>query len=173
MKGQKPMETTTEPIDAPEGVSTPSEWRITDRLGVEWYIRRQRQDADEIATIKAMAASMIKEIESRIQRREGRHLSDVQEWTRQEIERQGGRSRSAKTFQGVCQFRTVAGRLTITDEQKATEHAQSIGCVTISIAREEYLDLAEAAIQEGNTLPGVAMTESRESFSIQYPKGKE
>jgi phage host-nuclease inhibitor protein Gam len=159
--------------DAPEGVPCPTEWRITDRQGVEWFLRRMRQDSDEISTIKAMAASMIREIEARMQRREARHLPDVMEWTRQEIERQGGKTKSAKTFQGVCQFRTVASRLVISDEQQAMEHAQSIGCVNVSIAKDEYLTLAEAAMQEGNTLPGVAMTEARESFSIQFPKGKE
>ena len=162
---------TTEQTDAPEGVIAPSEWRVTDRQGVEWYIRRQRQDADEIATIKAMAASMVKEIESRIQRREGRHLADVQEWTRQEIERQGGKAKSVKTFQGVCQFRTVPGGLIISDPVKALEHAKTLGCVevTTTLEKDAYLALAEASEE---ALPGTELIAERQSFSIQYPKGK-
>jgi hypothetical protein len=146
--------TITEPTpDAPEGVPSPAEWRITDRQGVEWFLRRMRQDADEISTIKAMAASMIKEIEGRMQRREARHLPDVMEWTRQEIERQGEKTKSAKTFQGVCQFRTVASRLVISDEQKAMEHAQSIGGVNVSIAKDEYLPSQKRRCRRGTLSP--------------------
>ena len=74
---------------------------------------------------------------------------------------------------GTLAFRSVPARLEIADAQAAADVALTLGLVKPASADlTAYKKRAEEALREtGELLPGVALTEARESLSVKVPGG--
>lgn len=178
-------ETTTTEQDEPTIETTPftaavnekAAFVITDRAGVEWYLRKLREKQSEIDTIKAQAAAMVKAIENDMNGLKYCYEAQVEEWTRQQLSEQGGKAKSVKTFQGTVGFRTTPAGINLVNPLQALLHAkQHASDFPYVPFREEidtqiYVETARRKLEEtGELLPGLAHTPACEKFSVRFPK---
>lgn len=157
-----------------DGSVVKPEFHVTDQKTAEWVLGKLLALESRKAAAKAQAAVILRQIESDEAALHARFDAELQSWATQEIQRRGGRRKSVATLQGTLKFTTVPARLAITDESLATEAAITLNIVSTKPDLAAYRKRAEDALEAtGEILPGCALTEERESFSIKFPKDKD
>ena len=156
--------------DAP--VVERAQFRVTDESSACWVLRRLAAIEAEAALVKAQAARRIEELAADRNRLLARFSSELEAWARQEAQRR--RRRSVTLMYGTLAFRSVPARLEIADAQAAADVALTLGLVKPASADlAAYRKRAEEALGEtGELLPGVALVEARESFSVRVAGGE-
>ena len=139
----------------------------TDRAN--WLLRKIANLDTEKARVKAQAEAILHGLDTD---REGLlylYGSQLEAFTRQELERQGSRRKSLTLLQGTCSFRSVPARFTLSDPGAALFYArenlpEAIKTVE-TLDRTAYLHRAETT---GELLPGIESVPSREAFSLRF-----
>lgn len=168
----------TEQASQSEGMNPPEErerFEVCDEATANWYLRKLRNMENEKDTIKAQAAAMVKALDTEINGLEFRFGQQFETFVRGELDRRGGRTKTLPLFQGTASFRTVAASLRVRNVTEAMEHARAQGWdaikTTETLDADRYKKEAAAARQEtGELLPGIELTEERESFTIRFGK---
>ena len=153
---------------------------ITDRKSAEWALRKIAAKQAEIDLVKAQAADMIASLQRDLDSFNGRYQSQLENWAREALEATGGKSRTVKTLCGNLSFRTVPARLVVESEEDALQTAKLVCPQAVAVVPAyEKLDKGtltayakERLETEGELLPGFALTEERQSFSIKFASGK-
>lgn len=160
------METTTE--EKPE-------FHITDQGGAEWLLRKLHELETREALVKTQAETITRQCRADRDRLMARFGAELEQFARQEIARQGGRRKSLATLYGTLAFRTAPARLEIADTQTAADVAVTLGLVKTAPDLVAYRKAAVEALEtRGELLPGVALTEERETFAVKFQSaGKE
>lgn len=152
---------------------------IDTREKADWLLRKLANlEADE-ARVKAQSAVMLQQIESDRNSLMGRYQSQLENFTRAELEASKGKRKSITLFNGTVGFRTIPARLMIESEPDAITTARAVAPQTITTETVERFDkkkfmeyATERFEQEGELIPGVGRTEERESFSVKFPSSK-
>lgn len=153
-------------------------FEVCDEATANWYLRKLRNLENEKDTIKAQTAAMLKALDTEINGLEFCFGQQFETFVRGELTRRGGRSKTLPLFQGTASFRTVAASLRVRNVTEAIEHARAQGWdaikTTETLDADRYKKEAAAARQEtGELLPGMELTEERESFTIRFGKAAE
>ena len=157
------LETQTETTETAETFCINSETRAN------WLLRKIANLDTEKARVKAQAEAILHGLDTD---REGLlylYGSQLEAFTRQELERQGGRRKSLTLLQGTCSFRSVPARMSVNDPAAALLHAkanlpEAIKTVE-TLDRAAYVHRAETT---GELLPGIESVPSREAFSLRF-----
>lgn len=154
-----------------DGASTKPEFRIDSAEKADWLLRKLLHIDAEKATIEAMAAQRVKELEADRAQLLARFGSELEAWARGEAETR--RRQTVTLSYGSVSFRKVPARLTITSEADALTTARAVLPQAIRTETRElfdkdaYLAHAKATLEStGELLPGIETTEERTSFSI-------
>lgn len=153
-------------------------FEIRDMAGLNWYARKIRNLENEKVTIQTQAKEMLRDLDRDITRLEFMYGQQVQTYVRAELDRRGGHGKTLKLWQGTAVFRTLPASLRVRSAQAAIEHARAQGWDAIKTTEtldvDRYKKEAAAARQEtGELLPGMELTEERESFTIRFGKAAE
>lgn len=165
--------TLEETIEEMTGAPAPkaTEFHITDESSACWVLRRLAAIEAEQALVTTQAKRRVEELEADRNRLMGRFGAELEAWAREEAERR--RRRSVTTLYGTLAFRTVPARLEVTDPQSAADVAITLGLVKPAAPDlVAYKKRAEEALATtGELLPGVGMSEARESFAVRLARG--
>ena len=118
--------------EAADAVSDPcaaaeARWTIDSADKADWYLRKVRQAQDEIATVKAQAAAMVRALESDLNRLNARHEADFLAFAKAELARRDDGRKTLPLFQGTVSFRTVPSSLRVCGSREAIEYARTQG----------------------------------------------
>ena len=157
--------------DAPE-TQEREEFRIDSENAANWYLRKLANIEAEKRRVTQQAAEILRQLDADAENLRFLYDADLQEWTRQELARKGGKRKSLALLQGTACFRSVSASLKISDPAAALVHVIAIGADAIKrsihLDAEKYRALAEAALKDGELLPGVETVPARESFSVKF-----
>lgn len=162
---------------APESEAPVTRWTIDSIDRANWFLRKRRQTEDEIATVKAQAAEMIRSLEADLNRLNARHEADFLAFAKEELARRNNGKKTLPLFQGTVAFRTVPSSLRVSGAPLAIEEAKARGWdvvkTTETLDGEAYKREAAAVLREsGEVLPGIEVVPERESVTIKFGKGK-
>ena len=152
----------TEPVEKPP-------FRIDTEQHANWLLRKLANLDAEKARVKAQAEAILHQLDTD---REGLlylYGSQLEAFTRQELEKTGNRRKSLTLLQGTCSFRSVPARMSINDPAAALLHArenlpEAIKTVE-TLDRTAYVHRAETT---GELLPGIEALPAREAFSLRF-----
>ncbi len=152
--------------DKPEG------FHIDSESSAAWLLRKLRQISEERDAVREATDQRLRELDADYSRLLGRFGGELEAWARQEAETRHRKTITVPLAGCSVAFRTNAARLLDTEE--AGEIA-----ITLGFTKAPTPDLiayrkhAQAHLEAtGELLPGVVLTEARESFSIRLPKSK-
>lgn len=166
----------TKPIIAPLGTGgDTTEAQDKERFTIDsaeradWLLKKLMHLDAEKATVEAMAAQRIEELEADRNRLLARFGGELENWARTEAETR--RRQTVTLSYGSVSFRKVASRLTVTSEADAITTARAVLPQAIQTVerfdKAAYLAHAKATLETtGELLPGIETTEERTSFSI-------
>jgi len=181
-------------MDDENEVVEQEEFHIDTEEKANWLLRKIATIDAEKARVKAQADTIVKQLEGDRERLMGRFGAELEEWTRGELERRGGKRKSIVLLQGTCAFRAVPPRLVVSSEEEALAFAKAEPGLAQFVVQKDvwapsvsalfgdptdngktvYLNTAHVHLERtGELLPGIERTEARESFSIKFPGGKE
>ena len=155
-----------------ETTEKPEGFHITDESSAVWLLRKLRGLEEEQDAIKAATAQRIEELTADKNRLIGRFGAELEAWARQEAEARRRKTITVPLAGCSVAFRANPSRLETTEE--AGEIAITLG-FTKAPAPDltAYRKHAQAHLEAtGELLPGLVMTEARESFGIRFPKSK-
>lgn len=145
------------------------EFHVTDRRSAEWLLSKLHELESREALVKSQAETILRQCKNDRDSLMARFGAELEAFARQEIARQGGRRKSLATLYGTLAFRTAPARLEIADTQTAADVAQTLGLVKTAPDLVAYRKAAQEALESrGELLPGVAMTEERETFAVRF-----
>lgn len=99
-----------------EEMVTSAETRLISDAQADSLIDRLASMDERQRRIKAQADAMCREIDNERKSLLFKHEADLREWTMSKLK---GKSRSVKRLVGTCAFRTVPGRVVVTDPDEA------------------------------------------------------
>lgn len=141
-----------------------------------WLLRKLANLDAERDRVAAQASALARQIESDRNGLLHRFGSQLENFTRQELEKSGGKRKSLTLLQGTVGFRTVPPRITIENEADAIQTARLVLPGSITTETIERFDKTafrayakERLATEGELLPGIGLTEAREEFSVKFP----
>lgn len=158
---------------------------ITDEKSATWLLRKLRAIDEEQEAITAATAQRLKELQADRERLMGRFGSELEAWAREEAQKRHRKTITLPLAGMAVAFRTNPARLVVESEADAIsaaragvflfdDNAPSFFSTVETFDRAAYLAHAKATLETtGEVLPGVAMTEERESFSVKAIKAKE
>lgn len=154
-----------------ETTEKPESFHIDSAERADWLLKKLMHLDAEKATITAMAAQRIEELEADKNRLMGRFSGELEAWAREEAERR--RRQTVTLSYGSVSFRKVASRLTVTSEADAITTARAVLPEAIQTVehfdKAAYLAHAKTTLETtGELLPGIETTEERTSFSIKF-----
>lgn len=140
---------------------------------LEWYLRKVGNLEAEKARVKAQAASILKGLDSDLASLQEHFGPQVEAFVMQELASRGGKTKTLKTLQGNCAFRTVPSRLVISDEEaamrEAAEYCPEALVTKTSLDRAAFIAYAEKhASEDAEFVQGVEVVPERQSFSISF-----
>ena len=153
---------------------TKAEFCITNEAEADWYIAKVGALKAEEAMLRATGEAKIKRVVNEREGLEYRLQSSLEHWAEEQIK--GTKHKSYILDHGVVAFRTDKGGLKITDKAAAFEFAKKtneVGVLTFtaSLDVEAYKRFAARSKEShGELLPGVEMVETRQIFSLRFPK---
>lgn len=151
------------------------EFHIDSRSSADWLLRKLALLEMEEKLIKEQTKGMLELLQRDRQRLTARFGAELEHWAATELAT--ARRKSLTLPHGTIGFRTVNGRLKVSDPASALAYALMCGkadqLTKRELLAEQYREWAQSQLDtEGELLPGVEMTDTRESFSIKFG-GKE
>lgn len=141
-----------------------------------WLLRKLANLDAERDRVAAQASALARQIESDRNGLLHRFGSQLENFTRQELEKSGGKRKSLTLLQGTVGFRTVPARIVIESAPDAIQTARLVLPETITEETTERFDsktfrehAAKHFEETGELLPGIGRTEERQSFDIKFP----
>jgi hypothetical protein len=173
------MEQVQQELEIDEQVAPLAErFSVKDRESAEWVLRKLYSRKKEAELLAAQAARIVKDANERLAAFEARFAPELEAWAAQELERQGGRGKTVKTFAGDIGFRTVPPTLVFpTSEQEmlllagvyAPEAVSTETVVTTKIDKRVLKKAILDQIVAGDEIPeGVEFVSSRETMTIKF-----
>lgn len=160
-----------------ETPGTSEGFHICDEGAANWVLRKLANIKSERARIEAQSAAMLKQLDTDEKSLMHRFGAELEEFARQTLAANGSRRRSLTLFQGTLAFRFVAPAMKVSDQEAAIRWAKENAPDLVSVTTTEAIDgkaflrQAKAAqLADGELLPGVAVSEGGETFSIQFGK---
>ena len=150
---------------------------ITDEKSAAWFLRKIRILREERAAIKAAVEARDAELEADENRLMSLYGQQLEAWARTESEARRRRTVTVVTAGMQLCLRVVPSRLTIENRDDAITTARAVcpdSVTTESVTNFDtaaFLAHAQSVLESGGELlPGVTLTESKESFSVKPVK---
>jgi len=150
---------------------------ITDEKSATWLLRKLRAIDEEQEAIKAATDQRVKELQADRERLMGRFGSELEAWAREESAKRHRKTITLPLAGMAVAFRTNPARLVVESEADAITTARAVAPQTLTTEtvekfdRAAFLAHAKATLEStGEVLPGVSLTEERESFSVKAIK---
>ena len=155
-------------------IETGEGFHITNEAGALWYLRRLANLEAEARRIRQQAERMITALESEAEGLKRVYQGELENWTRQELAKQGNRRRTLHTLQGTLRFRHVPSRLAIDEPAALRYAAESLPALVVTrqeLDRAAYLEEAKRRLEEtGELMEGIDITPEKESFTVSFAK---
>lgn len=156
-------------------VRTSKDFHITDAQAARWYLRKKGAFASERARVKANAKAILDEIDKDEAELDARYASEFELFAWEN--RNSGKS--YKDVAGTAKFTHVNAAIKLVDKAAAEKYAcalnpneydvDSLFVTTKALDGAAYRRFAESVLeQSGEIIPGVEMTEARESMSLSF-----
>lgn len=150
---------------------------ITDEKSATWLLRKLRAIDEETEAITLATAQRVKELQADRERLMGRFGSELEAWAREESAKRHRKTITLPLAGMAVAFRTNPARLVVESEADAITTARAVAPQTFTIETVEKFDRAAFLVHakatletSGELLPGVSLTEERESFSVKAIK---
>ena len=155
-----------------ETEETMEEFRIDCEKNANWLLQKYATLDAEKSRIKAQAEKRLKELDTDRQGLDYRFGSELEHWTRGELEKSGNHRKSLTLLQGTCAFRSLPAGVKIVDAGELLRYAEANGREDLlKIEMQVNTEAAKAYVEEtGDLLPGMDTVPARESFSIKFGK---
>ena len=170
---------TNETVIPPVVTEEKEEFLIDSPERANWLLRKLANLDAERERVAAQASALARQIESDRNSLLHRFGSQLENFTRAELEKSGGKRKSLVLLQGTVGFRTVPARIVIESAPDAIQTARLVLPGTITTETTERFDsktFREHATKHfeetGELLPGIGRTEERQSFDIKFPASK-
>ena len=154
-----------------------TEFHIDSESTATWLLTKVRQIEEEQEAIKAATAQRLSELTADRERLMGRFSAELEAWARSESEKRRRKTITLPLAGYAVSFRAVPSRLVVESEADAITTARAVAPELVSVETREIFDkagflaYAKTKLEEtGELLPGLAVTEEKESFSVKPVK---